>query len=143
MFVFGRMTNMGREQAHGVLQVACRVAAYLGVTEGREIQGEREGHSPLNLAEAAAHVLLEALHMHRQQWWKPTHSSSSSMFAPSWMHHPPALQPLHTIAVALCGHRIHVKDSQHRPYSLRCFCAAAAVITMNFVKCCSTHMQEI
>jgi hypothetical protein len=32
-----------------------------------------EGHSPINLAEAAAHVLLEALHMHCQQGGAPAH----------------------------------------------------------------------
>jgi len=32
-----------------------------------------EGHSPINLAEAAAHVLLEALHMHCQQGRTPAH----------------------------------------------------------------------
>ena len=34
---------------------------------------EGEGDSPVNLAEAAAHVLLEALHMHCQQGRTPAH----------------------------------------------------------------------
>ena len=56
-----------------LLLPACEVERYLGVTEGGEVQVEGEGDSPINLAEAAAHVLLEALHMHCQQGRTPAH----------------------------------------------------------------------
>lgn len=52
---------------------ACGVQGYLWVTEGGEVQVEGKGDSPINLAEAAAHVLLEALHMHCQQGRTPAH----------------------------------------------------------------------
>ncbi len=56
-----------------LLLQACGVEEYLGVKEGGEVQVEGEGDSPINLAEAAAHVLLEALHMHCQQGRAPAH----------------------------------------------------------------------
>lgn len=41
--------------------------AYFGVTEAGEVQAEAEGQTSVQLAEAAPHVLLEALHMDCQQ----------------------------------------------------------------------------
>lgn len=39
----------------------------LGITEGGEVEVDGERDCAINLAEAATHVLLKALHMHSQQ----------------------------------------------------------------------------
>lgn len=40
--------------------------AYLWITVGVEVEINGEGHCAIDFAEAAAHVLLKALHMHSQ-----------------------------------------------------------------------------
>ena len=65
---------------------------YLGVTEGGEVQVEGEGDCAVNLTKAAAHVLLEALHMNSQQMGAPAYMHSQQGRAPAhtrWQSHSP------------------------------------------------------
>lgn len=55
---------------------------YLGITEGVEVEVDGERNCAINLAEAAAHVLLKPLHMHSQQRRTPAHVTATTH---TWM----------------------------------------------------------
>lgn len=44
---------------------------HLGVAEGGDVQVSGEGNAASDLAQAAPHVLLEALQVQRQHLWRP------------------------------------------------------------------------
>lgn len=55
---------------------------YLGIAEGGEVEVDGERNCAINLAEAAAHVLLESLHVHSQQRGTPAQATATTQ---TWM----------------------------------------------------------